>query len=147
MKIFLLPFLILGLFILSSCADILSEDGEENLSYIECEWFFCANNWIDTLNSNNFLLPFWIIDTTARVSKLYNLIEATDTPRLWTNDSAYGSDELRTEIVSKYIHYLKDEKLIRFQRLSETGIETFQIGFFNEIQYKEKESQLIFIND
>ena len=29
MKIFLLPALILGLFILSSCADILSEDGEE----------------------------------------------------------------------------------------------------------------------
>ena len=147
MKIFLLPVLILGLFILSSCADILSEDGEENLSYIECEWFFCANNWIDTLNWNNFLLPFWIIDTTARVSKLYNLIDATDTPRLWTNDSAYGSDELRTEIVSKYIHYFKEEKLIRFQRLSETGTETLQIDFFNEIQYKEKESQLVFIND
>ena len=147
MKISLLPILTLGLFILSSCADILSEDGEENLSYIECEWFFCANTWIDTLNLNNYLLPFWIIDTTARVSKLYNLIDATDTPRLWTNDSAYGSDELRTEIVSKYIHYFKDEKLIRFQRLSETGTETLQIDFFNEIQYKEKESQLIFIND
>ena len=147
MKISLLPILTLGLFILSSCADILSEDGEENLSYIECEWFFCANTWIDTLNLNNYLLPFWIIDTTARVSKLYNLIDATDTPRLWTNDSAYGSDELRTEIVSKYIHYFKDEKLIRFQRLSETGTETLQIDFFNEIQYKEKESQLVFIND
>ena len=147
MKISLLPVLTLGLFILSSCADILSEDGEENLSYIECEWFFCANTWIDTLNLNNYLLPFWIIDTTARVSKLYNLIDATDTPRLWTNDSAYGSDELRTEIVSKYIHYFKDEKLIRFQRLSETGTETLQIDFFNEIQYKEKESQLVFIND
>ena len=147
MKISLLPVLTLGLFILSSCADILSEDGEENLSYIECEWFFCANTWIDTLNLNNYLLPFWIIDTTARVSKLYNLIDATDMPRLWTNDSAYGSDELRTEIVSKYIHYFKDEKLIRFQRLSETGTETLQIDFFNEIQYKEKESQLVFIND
>ena len=147
MKISLLPILTLGLFILSSCADILSEDGEENLSYIECEWFFCANTWIDTLNLNNYLLPFWIIDTTARVSKLYNLIDATDTPRLWTNDSAYGSDELRTEIVSKYIHYFKDEKLIRFQRLSETGTETLQIDFFNEIQYKEKESQLVFIID
>ena len=147
MKIILLPLLTLGLFILSSCADILSEDGEENLSYIECEWFFCANTWIDTLNLNNYLLPFWIIDTTARVSKLYNLIDATDTPRLWTNNSAYGSDELRTEIVSKYIHYFKDEKLIRFQRLSETGTETLQIDFFNEIQYKEKESQLVFIND
>ena len=147
MKISLLPVLTLGLFILSSCADILSEDGEENLSYIECEWFFCANTWIDTLNLNNYLLPFWIIDTTARVSKLYNLIDATDTPRLWINESAYGSDELRTEIVSKYIHYFKDEKLIRFQRLSETGTETLQIDFFNEIQYKEKESQLVFIND
>ena len=147
MKIILLPLLTLGLFILSSCADILSEDGEENLSYIECEWFFCANTWIDTLNSNNFLLPFWIIDTTARISKLYNLIDATDTPRLWINESAYGSDESRTEVVSKYIHYFKDEKLIRFQRLSETGTETLQIDFFNEIQYKEKESQLVFIND
>ena len=147
MKISLLPVLTLGLFILSSCADILSEDGEENLSYIECEWFFCANTWIDTLNLNNYLLPFWIIDTTARVSKLYNLIGATDTPRLWTNDYAYGSDELRTEIISKYIHYFKEEKLIRFQRLSETGTETLQIDFFNEIQYKEKESQLVFIND
>ena len=99
------------------------------------------------MNSNNFLLPFWIIDTTARVSKLYNLIDATDTPRLWINDYAYGSDELRTEIISKYIHYFKEEKLIRFQRLSETGTETLQIDFFNEIQYKEKESQLVFIND
>ena len=147
MKISLLPVLTLGLFILSSCADILSEDGEENISYIECEWFFCANTWIDTLNSNNFLLPFWIIDTTARVSKLYNLIDATDTPRLWINESAYGSDESRTEVISKYIHYFKDEKLIRFQRLSETGTETLQIDFFNKIQYKEKESQLVFIND
>ena len=147
MKISLLPVLSLGLFILSSCADILSEDGEENLSYIECEWFFCANTWIDTLNLNNYLLPFWIIDTTARVSKLYNLIDATDTPRLWINESAYGPDESRTEVVSKYIHYFKDEKLIRFQRLSETGTETLKIDFFNEIQYKEKESQLVFIND
>ena len=40
-----------------------------------------------------------------------------------------------------------DEKLIRFQRLSETGTETLRIDFFNEIQYKEKESQLVFIND
>ena len=61
MKIFLLPILILGLFILSSCADILSEDREENLSYIECEWFFCANNWIDTLNSNNYLYHFGLL--------------------------------------------------------------------------------------
>ena len=146
MKFFLFPVLLFGLYIFSSCADILSENGEENFSYIECEWFFCANIWIDTLNSNNFLLPFWIIDTTARVSKLYNLIDATDMPRLWINKSAYGIDESRTEVVSKYIHYFKDEKLIRFQRLSETGRETLQIDFFNEVQYKEKESQLVFIN-
>ena len=92
-------------------------------------------------------LPPFAFFSVIKRSKLYNLIDATDTPRLWTNDSAYGSDELRTEIVSKYIHYFKDEKLIRFQRLSETGTETLQIDFFNEIQYKEKESQLVFIND
>ena len=45
---------------------------------------------------------------------------------------------MRTENVSKYIHYFKDEKLIRFQRLSGTGTKTLQIDFFNEIQYKKK---------
>ena len=147
MKIFLFPVLLFGLYIFSSCADILSENGEENFSYIECEWFFFANIWIDTLNSNNYLLPFWIIDTTARVSKLYNLIDATSTPRLWINEYNDGPDESRTEVVSKYIHYFKDEKLIRFQRLSDTDPETLHTQSSNEIQYKEKESQLVFIND
>jgi len=116
----------------------LSEDREENLSYIECEWFFCANTWIDTLNLNNFLLPFWIIDTTARVSKLYNLIDVTDMPRLWINESAYGLDESRTEAFTKYIHYFRDEKLIRFQRLSETVTDTLQMDFLMKYNIKKK---------
>ena len=127
MKQYLITFSFPSLFILNSCADVLyeSEGTEvESLLYIECEWLFCSRTIIDTLNSNNWLLPFWIIDTTARVSKLYNLIDATYTPRLWINESAYGSDESRTEVVSKYIHHFKDEKLIRFQRLSETRTET-----------------------
>ena len=138
MKISLLPILTLGLFILSSCADILSEDGEENLSYIECEWFFCANTWIDTLNLNNYLLPFWIIDTTFRSSTLYKLTGATDTPALWENERP-GPYEYRTEVESKYIHYFKDERLVKFERISDTESQTIPIySFIDEIKYKEK---------
>jgi len=138
---YLITFLFSSLFILNSCADVLYESEEtevESITYIDCEWLFCSYTSIDTLNSGNYLLPFWIIDTTYRASTLYKLTDATDTPELWENER-YGPDEYRTEIESKYIHYFKDERLIKFERTSDTEPQTISISYFiNEIQYKEK---------
>ena len=141
MKKDLLTFLFLSLFIFNSCADVLYVEEEkelEILNYINCEWLFCSYTSIDTLNSGNFLLPFWIIDTTSRVSTIYKLTDATGTPTLWENER-YEPDEYRTEIESKFIHYFKDEGLIKFERTSDTEPQTISISYFiNEIQYKEK---------
>tara|TARA_X000001036_G_C20166655_1_gene597646 strand:- start:164 stop:589 length:426 start_codon:yes stop_codon:yes gene_type:complete len=141
MKKYLISFLFLSLFILNSCADVLYESEEtevESLPYIDCEWLFCSRTSIDTLNLNSWLLPFWIIDTTFRSSTLYKLTDATDTPALWENERP-GSDEYRTEVESKYIHYFRDERLVIFERISDTEPQTIPIhSFINEIKYKEK---------
>ena len=126
---------------MNSCADALCVEEEKELeifNYISCEWLFCSCISIDTLNSGNFLLPFWIIDTTSRASSIYKLTNATDAPLLWGNDR-YGPDEYRTEIESKYIHYFEDEGLIKFERTSDAEKQTISITYFiDEIQYKCK---------
>lgn len=141
MKKHLIPFLFISLFILHSCADAFYLEEEKDLeifNYISCEWLFCSYTSVDTLNSGNFLLPFWIIDTTSRASSIYKLTNATDTPLLWGNDR-YGPDEYRTEIESKYIHYFEDEGLIKFERTSDAEKQTISITYFiDEIQYKCK---------
>ncbi len=141
MKKYFITFLFLSLFILNSCADVLYESEEieqGSLPYIDCEWLFCARTSIDTLNSNNWLLPFWIIDTTFRSSTLYKLTYATDTPALWENKRP-GPNEYRTEVESKYIHYFREERLVKFERISDTQPQIITINsFINEIQYKEK---------
>ena len=141
MKKYLNTFLFPSLFILNSCADVLYESEEtevESLPYIDCEWLFCSRNYIDTLNLDSYLLPFWIIDTTFRSSTLYKLTGATDTPALWENERP-GPDEYRTEVESKYIHYFKDERLVKFERISDTESQTIPIySFIDEIKYKEK---------
>ena len=75
------------------------------------------------MNLDSYLLPFWIIDTTFRSSTLYKLTGATDTPALWENERP-GPDEYRTEVESKYIHYFKDERLVKFERISDTESQT-----------------------
>ena len=139
-KYLIIPLFFL-LIILNGCADILNENEDTlggSLPYIDCEWLFCSYTSIDTLNSGNFLLPFWIIDTTSRVSTIYKLTDATGTPGLWENER-YGPDEYRTEIESKFIHYFRDEGLIKFERTSNTEPQTISFSYFiNEIQYKEK---------
>ena len=141
MKKYLISFLFLSLFILNSCADVLYESEEtevESQPYIDCEWLFCSRTSIDTLNLNSWLLPFWIIDTTYRSSTLYKLTDATGTPAFWENERD-GPDEYRTEVESKYIHYFKDERLVKFERISDTEQQTALIhSFMNEIHYKEK---------
>ena len=87
---------------------------------------------------NNWLLPFWIIDTTFRSSTLYKLTYATDTPALWENGRP-GPNEYRTELESKYIHYFREERLVKFERISDNQPQIISINsFINEIQYKEK---------
>ena len=120
MKKHLIPFLFILLFILHSCADAFYMEEEKDLeifNYISCEWLFCSNTSIETLNSGNFLLPFWIIDTTSRVSTINKLTNATNTPPLWENER-YGPDEYRTEI------------LIKFQRKSDAEKQTISIPYF-----------------
>ena len=132
--------LFIGL-IFNGCADVLYDNEETevgSLTYIDCEWLFCSHTSIDTLNLNNWLLPFWIIDTTYRLSTLYKLTDATGTPALWENQRD-GPDEYRTEVESKYIHYFKDERLVKFERISDTESQTIPIySFIDEIKYKEK---------
>tara|TARA_B100000989_G_C19513892_1_gene460591 strand:+ start:401 stop:658 length:258 start_codon:yes stop_codon:yes gene_type:complete len=83
-KYLIIPLFFL-LIILNGCADILNENEDTlggSLPYIDCEWLFCSNTLIDTLNSNSWLLPFWIIGTTYRLSTLYRLNNASNTPEL-----------------------------------------------------------------
>ena len=50
-----------------------------------------------------------------------------------------GPDEYRTEVESKYIHYFEDERLVKFERISDTESQTIPIhSFIDEIKYKEK---------
>ena len=56
----------------------------------------------------------------------------------WENERP-GPDEYRTEVESKYIHYFKDERLVKFERISDTESQTIPIySFIDEIKYKEK---------
>ena len=126
---------------MNSSADALCVEEEKELeifNYISCEWLFYSYTSVDTLNSGNFPLPFWIIDNSSRVSSIYKLTNATNTPPLWGNDR-YGPDEYSTAIESKYIHYFEDEGLIKFERTSDDEKQTISITYFiDEIQYKCK---------